>query len=272
MYQRNRTKYLLYSFVFLAATLLVVALFSLYFSDKTVTIKRQELLLAKKYRTLQEQVARKRAEYRRLNDSLEELKSEVGLSSSHHSREDLQKLLRSCTPQVRKLLLAQLPTGYPSPSRRITSPFGMRMHPIYHEERFHHGIDFGGAPGTPVHATCDGIVEYAGFSKGGYGNLVILRHNFGFTTLFGHMLPNLKVKSGEFVKRGEVIGYLGNSGLSTGPHLHYEIKYLRNYIDPQPFLHADVANFATLIQKSDRVGWQPLVAAITSAYQKSVKR
>ncbi len=267
MHQGKRTKFLLYSSVFVAATLLVVALFSLYFSDKTLTIKKQELILAQKYQRLQQQIAQKEAEYRKLSDDIEEIKHQVGLSGTNKTQ-DIRTLLQKCTPQIRKMLLENIPRGYPSKTRRVTSEFGFRMHPIYHEERFHHGIDFGGATGTPVVATADGIVIYAGFSKGGYGNVVIIAHNFGFQTLYGHMQSDLAVKTGDFVKKGTCIGYLGNSGRSTGPHLHYEIKYLRNSVDPASFLTASQESFDRLLEKSTNVNWQAVIAAITTSYRK----
>ncbi len=267
MDRKSRTKYLLITAVFMTLTLLSVALFSLYFSDKTVSIKAQELQMAQQYRALQQKVAQKEEEFHRLCDNIDELKTQIGPESSDRHA-DVDKILKICTPKIRKLLLESVPLGYPSTARRISSPFGFRMHPIYHEERFHHGIDFAGKVGTPVYATADGIVEYAGFSKGGYGNLVMLTHNYGFRTLYGHMLSDLKVRSGDFVKRGEVIGYLGNTGLSTGPHLHYEIKYLRNTIDPAPFLHADMQHFDALIRNGDRVAWGTVLDAITDSYRK----
>ena len=268
MYQRHRTKYLLYTFVFLASTLLLVALFSLYFSDKTASIKAQEMVLAQKYRDLQRKIARKEAEYRRLNDSIDDIKAQIGLQKEH-ATVDMEALLRKCTPRIQNLLLASIPVGYPSAARRITSRYGFRTHPIYHEERFHHGIDFGGAAGTPIHATQNGIVMFAGFSNGGYGNMVIIAHNFGFSTLYGHMQDDLAVKTGEFVRKGQVIGHLGNSGLSTGPHLHYEIKYLKKSIDPASFLAARKGKrFTALLQNNSTISWQSLIDAVTSSYRK----
>ncbi|HHD77523.1 MAG TPA: M23 family metallopeptidase [Campylobacteraceae bacterium] len=268
MYRRHNSKYLLYTSLFLAGTLVLVALFSLYFSDKTAVIKQQEMVLAHKYRTLQQKIAQKEAEYRRLNDSIDDIKAQIGLrGEAQHA--DIGALLQKCTPRIQHLMLGALPVGYPSLTHRITSGYGFRVHPIYHEERFHHGIDFGGKEGTPIHATQDGIVLFSGFSRGGYGNMVIIAHDYGFSTLYGHMLPDLRVKTGDFVRKGETIGFLGNSGLSTGPHLHYEIKYLNKSVDPAPFLHARAGSaFATLLRQSPKIAWQSLIAAVTTAYKR----
>jgi murein DD-endopeptidase MepM/ murein hydrolase activator NlpD len=267
MHQRNPSKNILSLFLFLAFTLVIIALFSLYFSEKTVDIKKRELLLEQKYLQLQHKITQKEQEYRKIAENITQIRDEIGLDKTAQ-HENIAAILTKTTPLMRSMILQNIPAGYPCSSRRITSGFGYRMHPIYHEERFHHGIDFGGKEGLPVHATCDGIVEYAGYSEGGYGNLIIISHNFGFKTLFGHMLPRLKVKKGDFVKKGTIIGYLGNSGLSTGPHLHYEIKYLRHYIDPAAFLKADRNSFAHLLKSSPQIGWQNLITAVTSSYQR----
>ncbi len=267
MYQKRRGTYLLYSLILLAVTLVVVAFASLYFSSRTVEAKEQELLLAQKYRQLQQKIAEKEHEYRMLSEDIEALQEQVGLKKPGAPR-NIESILKNVSTKMRKMVLQQLPTGYPCSSRRVTSPFGFRMHPILHEKRFHHGIDFGGKEGTPVYATADGIVEFAGFSNGGYGNMVVIDHNFGFRTLYGHMLSDLKVSSGTYIKKGTLIGYLGNSGRSTGPHLHYEIKYLRNTIDPKSFLSADEQHFATLLKETPRIDWQNLIGAVTATYQR----
>ncbi len=105
---------------------------------------------------------------------------------------------------------------------RITSRFGMRNHPILHQWRAHAGVDFGAPAGTRVRATGDGVVEFIGW-RGGYGNLIVLRHYGGFSTYYGHLRGFARgVRSGTRVAQGDIIGYVGQTGLATGPHLHYE--------------------------------------------------
>jgi murein DD-endopeptidase MepM/ murein hydrolase activator NlpD len=107
--------------------------------------------------------------------------------------------------------------------RRITSGFGIRYHPILHEWRHHDGIDFAAPYGTPVRATADGRVSVVGWDGGGYGNYIELRHANGIRTRYGHLSAFARgLRVGERVTQGETIGFVGSTGLSTGPHLHYE--------------------------------------------------
>ena len=113
---------------------------------------------------------------------------------------------------------------------RITSGFGMRYHPILHYTRFHAGIDFGAAWGSPIVAAADGQVVAAGWT-GGYGREVQVAHGGGIVTLYGHM-SGIAASAGQMVRQGQVIGYVGSSGLSTGPHLHFEVKVNGRAVDP----------------------------------------
>jgi murein DD-endopeptidase MepM/ murein hydrolase activator NlpD len=116
---------------------------------------------------------------------------------------------------------------------RITSGFTMgRFHPILQRWRAHTGVDYGAATGTNVKATSDGIVDFAGV-KGGYGNVVILRHQSKYTTLYGHLSGFARtIRTGARVAQGDVIGYVGSTGLATGPHLHYEFRINDVHQDP----------------------------------------
>lgn len=113
---------------------------------------------------------------------------------------------------------------------RISSGFGMRQHPLTGGWRFHAGIDLAAAYGTPVKAPADGTVRSAGWA-GGYGQLVVLRHAGGVETRYGH-LSRLTVAAGESVRKGDLVGYVGSTGASTGPHLHFETRQNGRPIDP----------------------------------------
>jgi murein DD-endopeptidase MepM/ murein hydrolase activator NlpD len=120
----------------------------------------------------------------------------------------------------------------------ILSGFGPRVHPITHKITPHRGIDIGEMAGTPIRATASGVVKTARYS-GGAGYMVAIKHDYGFMTRYLHMLPDLKVKEGDVVKKGQVVGYLGSTGFSTGPHLHYEVLVNGVHINPAPFIHID---------------------------------
>jgi murein DD-endopeptidase MepM/ murein hydrolase activator NlpD len=113
---------------------------------------------------------------------------------------------------------------------RVTSTYGVRRHPILGYKRMHSGIDFGGGYGAPIYAVTDGTVTIAG-RHGGFGNYVKLDHGGGLGTGYGHM-SRVAVRSGQRVARGQVIGYIGSTGLSTGPHLHYELYRNGHAVNP----------------------------------------
>lgn len=138
-----------------------------------------------------------------------------------------KKSLNSLESDIKEhnALLAATPTGWPLDDKGksyISSKFGFRKDPITHEQAFHDGLDVGVWYGTPVLATANGRVTYSGW-KSGYGRVVFINHGYGYMTVYGHN-SKLAVKAGERIKRGDVIAYTGNSGKSTGPHLHYEVR------------------------------------------------
>ncbi|MDH3755606.1 MAG: M23 family metallopeptidase, partial [Acidimicrobiia bacterium] len=116
----------------------------------------------------------------------------------------------------------------------VVSTFGFRIHPIFGTERFHSGIDINAGSGVPIAATAAGVVITAGWMDG-YGNTVIINHGGGVTSLYGHQSA-LAVSVGGSVGQGEVIGYVGSTGWSTGPHLHFEIRIDSSPVDPLGFL------------------------------------
>ncbi len=131
-------------------------------------------------------------------------------------------------------LLAAIPAIQPVSDKdltRIASGFGTRIDPVYKVPKFHAGLDFAAPIGTPIYATADGVVTDAGYNAGGYGNRVIIDDGYGYETLYGHMYK-IKARVGQKVKRGEVIGYVGSTGKSTGPHCHYEVHRNGTPVDP----------------------------------------
>ena len=116
----------------------------------------------------------------------------------------------------------------------ISSPFGSRMHPIFKVQSFHTGLDIGAPQGRPVFAASDGIVLYSG-TWGGYGKTIVVDHGAGYTSIYGH-LSNYYVKRATKVKKGQLIGLVGSTGLSTGPHLHFEVRVNGKEVNPLNYL------------------------------------
>lgn len=123
----------------------------------------------------------------------------------------------------------------PVPYYTLTSPFGMRMHPILGYERMHNGVDLACAEGTPIYASRGGQVEVTGYQKEGAGNYVQINHGGGYRSIYMHMTHYI-VKTGEYVAAGQVIGYVGSTGLSKGNHLHFGISYNGTYVNPMEYI------------------------------------
>lgn len=139
-------------------------------------------------------------------------------------------------------LLASIPAIQPISNKRLkafASGYGYRIHPIYKTSKMHTGMDFTAAIGTPIYATGDGYVSVAEIGGRGYGNHIVINHGYGYQTLYAHM-SRMKARRGQSVKRGEIIGYVGNTGTSTAPHLHYEVRKGGRPINPINFYYNDL--------------------------------
>ena len=146
-----------------------------------------------------------------------------------------------------------IPPVVPDKSKyRASSPFGGRADPISGRYAFHEGFDFAMKRGSPVYATGDGVVESVTFQFFGYGNMVTIDHGFGYKTRYAH-LNSISVVEGMKIKRGECIGEVGNTGKTTGPHLHYEVHYRGNPVNPANFFDLDmsVAEYETMVKNKE---------------------
>ncbi len=166
------------------------------------------------------------AQLRKINQLEREVKLEIesyqSLLNTFYKKQDSVKYLPALRPVIRGV---------------ISSGFGLRYHPIYKVIRHHEGVDISAPRGTPVYAAADGIVKFTG-NNGGYGKMIKIDHKYGFQTRYGH-LSKIVVRRGQRVKRGEKIGEVGNSGLSTAPHLHYEVLMRGKHLDPQLYFFDD---------------------------------
>ncbi len=155
-------------------------------------------------------------------------------------------------------MLACIPAIMPvsnSDLKRTASGWGYRIHPVYKISKFHFGMDFTASTGTNIYATGDGIVRTIDIDNNGYGMHVIIDHGFGYRTLYGHM-SGFNVKIGEAVKRGSIIGYVGNTGTSTGAHLHYEVHKNGVPVNPQHYYFKDLntEEYDQMVAISSNVG------------------
>lgn len=153
-------------------------------------------------------------------------------------------------------MLASIPAIIPisNGTERLMSGYGMRMHPIYKTMRMHTGVDFTAPTGTPIYATGNGVVVRAERNNYGYGRMIVIDHGYGYQTLYAHM-SDIKVRRGQQVKRGEVIGTVGNTGTSTAPHLHYEIHRNDRAVNPVHYFYNDLTpeEFEIIIERASRV-------------------
>lgn len=179
--------------------------------------------------------------------TLNNLTSRISVQKS--SYDEVDELVKN-----KEQLLAHTPAIQPINNKdlnRVASGYGYRIDPVYKTTKFHAGLDFSAPQGTPIYATADGTVTTSGNSGNGYGNHVIINHGYGYETLYGHMV-RVKTRGGQTVKRGEVIGWVGSTGKSTGPHCHYEVHKNGEKINPIYFFFNDLSpeQFDMLLKKA----------------------
>lgn len=182
---------------------------------------------------------------------LDQIRKQVFIQSK--SLDEIVELARN-----KEKMLRSIPAVMPIAKKnlaRVASGWGYRIHPIYKTRRFHYGMDFTADIGTPIYSTGDGIVKVVRSRKTGYGNHIEIDHGYGYTTLYGH-LSKFNVKRGKRVKRGDIIAFSGNTGTSSGPHLHYEVHKNGKQIDPKYFYYDDLTpdEYEMMIQISSNYG------------------
>jgi len=203
----------------------------------------------------------KRMEIHELSSSLNAIETLIGIVPDKNSSIEDRVNLTQLATEHKATILQFIPNGSPILYKGITSKYGNRIHPVLKRKEFHNGIDMRAKMNTPVYATADGVIEWSGMhKKSGYGKLVIIQHNYGFKTYYGH-LNKISVKSKQFVRKGDLIAYTGNTGRSSGPHLHYEIKYFYRTVNPYWFVKWDMENYNEIFEKEKKVIWSVLVEA-----------
>ncbi|MEA2074025.1 MAG: M23 family metallopeptidase [Campylobacterota bacterium] len=203
----------------------------------------------------------KKSELDTLSDSLSEIEELIGLKPLAESSLEERVEATKIDSQHRAVLMQLIPNGSPIEYKGITSKFGYRTHPTLNRREFHKGSDMKAKMMTPVYATADAIVEWSGYhTSSGFGTLVILEHAFGLKSYYGHLKKTV-VKSGKFVKKGTLIAYTGNSGISNGPHLHYEIRFIHRAVNPFWFIKWTQQNYDEIFTKEKKIPWQSLIMA-----------
>ena len=171
----------------------------------------------------------------KLHTNVDKLRRKIYIESK--SQDDVVQLA-----EKKEKLFAAIPAIQPISNKELialASGFGLRIHPVYKVKKMHTGIDFAAPIGTPIYATADGVIDQLDVSFSGYGKKVEIDHGFGYRTRYAHM-HGFTVRNGQHIKRGELIGYVGNTGLSTAPHLHYEVFINGRQVNPVYYFFNDL--------------------------------
>ncbi|MDR2841388.1 MAG: M23 family metallopeptidase [Paludibacter sp.] len=181
---------------------------------------------------------------------MEEIRKQLYVQSKSYNNlvelfKDRENMLE-CIPAIQPVLNKDL--------TRMASGYGYRMHPVYHIQKFHEGMDFSSPTGTEIYATGNGVVVLSDW-KQGYGNCIEINHGYGYLTRYAH-LSKINVRNGQKVKRGDVIGLVGNTGLSVGPHLHYEVHLRDKVMNPMNYYFIDLSldEYDRMVQMSNNMG------------------
>lgn len=175
-----------------------------------------------------------------LREELQDLKGSIGelQRDAAFKQESFNEVLRSLRTQ--QDLLAHTPSIMPA-AGRLTSGFGWRHNRLLRRREFHKGVDIANRSGTPIFAPADGVVVYEGW-KNGFGRFLTIDHGYGYKTRYGH-LRRIVVRMGERVRRGQIVANMGNTGFSTGPHLHYEVLVLGTHVNPRDYMAWEFARY-----------------------------
>lgn len=267
-------KFLLYFTLFVIFTIIVGSLLiSFLFKEvssleekKEAALKESQMLLVQN-EELHAKILEKAQEYDNIKDKISSMEELVGLRVNDEENVDSRLDEIDLTMMQQKTFFDNIPSGDVMAYSDISSKFGWRENPILKRKEFHTGVDLRANVGTPILAPADGVVKFTTYNQNsGYGNVISLVHNYGFESSYAHLLNKPVVKEGQFVKKGDLIAYSGNSGMSTGPHLHYEVKFIGRTLDPEPFLRWRGSNFIEIFKKEKRVTWESLIKLINTQY------
>jgi len=232
--------------------------------------KEKELLdLNDMYST---QIQNKVKDLDELSSKLGEIEALIGLKQTVETSIIQRMTLAKLTTAQKMFTLQSIPNGNPLDVVKVTGNYGYRKHPVTKRKQFHTGIDLKARYNKKVYSTADGVVKYVQSRNiGKSGRVVKIAHNFGFETVYAH-LNKTKVKIGDIIRKGQVIALSGNSGRSTGPHLHYEVSYAGKSLNPYDFIRWSITNYEDIFNKQRRVQWESLVSLINTHHNKMAQQ
>lgn len=257
----------------LVGVLLVVGISFLTISNLVESVKslsNDREVYSKQNELFSEQISKKMNQIEMLGMELDKIEEIIGINKDDTNTLIQRATLAKLTSAQKSYMLQTIPNNCPLKECITTSKFGWRVHPITRQKQFHKGIDLRAARRTDIISTADGVVRYIhNKNDGSLGRSIIISHNFGFETMYGH-LRFVDVKVGDIIKRGQVIARSGNSGRSSGPHLHYEVRHATKVLDPIDFIQWDMKNYDKIFEKQRRIEWESLVKMISNQNQKMV--
>jgi len=245
-----------------------------YLDDKSEQFKTLYQAQVITNHSLAQELEDKKGQIVTLGQRVNDVESVLGLSSeeaSEYSDLSLEERIDAAAVDsaVRATLFRLVPNQPPMAFERVSSRYGYRTHPITGKRHFHRGLDMTCNVGEPIFAPADGVVEFTRPSNQGYGNYLKLRHSFGFMTSYAHM-KTFNVRSGQFISKGELIGQCGNSGISTGPHLHYEVRFLGRTLNPANFVAWNAEQFDQMFEKERSINWGALLEVVNNVVKQQV--
>lgn len=199
-------------------------------------------------------------------DSRIDEKSSADINKTKEKRIS-ESILQNINQEFKLFMLTTIPSGSPLKKSKVTSKFGYRTHPITKKRSIHKGLDLRAKRRTPVYSTADGVVSFVQpYNQGTFGRIIKINHNFGFQTIYAH-LEKTDVKVGDIIRKNQLIGLTGKSGLASGPHLHYEIRFGVLALNPNRFINWDLNNFDKILKNERKVNWESLVKLINEQYK-----
>jgi len=245
--------------------LLIISAYAvLSLSKELGTIEAKKDLLEAQNSLMGQTIKSREHELKLLDERLIGIEELIGMDVDDNAPLSKRVDVARLTSRERRLIFEIIPNGSPIEYHGITSKFGYRKHPITGKREKHKGSDMRAKIFTEVYATANGVVEYAGYHRrSGYGRLIIIDNAYGFKTYFAH-LGKVKVKHAQVVQKGDLIGLTGNTGRSNGPHLHYEIRFMQQALNPYWFIKWTMNNYEEIFTKEKHIPWAPLLSLITS--------